>query len=154
MALLLTTFKYLGQLEVLPEKQDPEHKLLLSQVITKLKEGIVELVGYEKIHALDIDNHSDTVVNEITPTGDILENATFFEIRLIVNTEVTDMNDGGEELYYYVIDDMEMFNPRVTYVHHAGVEPVVKTVIGIDVKNNDVSIEYDDEDEILFASKD
>lgn len=142
--LLLVTLKYHEPLEVVPERQDPEHKLLLQRVIELMNAGVIQLGGYERIHAGEIDNHCDT--------DTATDNETVIEVRLIVNEFSTDLNDGGEELYEYVLDDLELCIPNITYAYTCGEAPLQKTVIGIDVKYApNPNVQYTDPDEIVYT---
>lgn len=121
----LVLFKYLGQLEI-PEEKDNRNEVVISQVISKLREGVVALDIYDEIHDLEIDNENDDQTS-------IIENSTIFEIRLLMDDEIIDFHDGGEDVYYYVLEDLELNKPEISYIYTAGDLPLMKTVIGIDI---------------------
>lgn len=124
MALLLVTFKYQGELQSVATEAGND--AILAEVIAKLKEGVVELSGYEPTHDLEIDNHCDG-------TETFLEAHTIFEVRLNVDLETVDLHDGGEDLYHYVLDALELTISSLSY-YQCGQEPAIKTVIAIDVE--------------------
>jgi hypothetical protein len=121
----LVLFKYLDHL-VIPDEKDNRNEVVINQVISKLREGVVALENYDEIHDLEIDNENDNQ----TP---VIENATIFEIRLLMDDEIVDFHDGGEDVYYYVLEDLELNKPEITYIYTAGDLPLMKTVIGIDI---------------------
>lgn len=121
----LVLFKYPDQL-VIPDEKDNRNEVIISQVISKLREGVVALDNYDEIHDLEIDNENDD-------PNPVIENSTIFEIRLLMDNEIVDFHDGGEDVYYYVLEDLELNKPEITYIYTAGDLPLIKTVIGIDI---------------------
>ena len=126
----LVIFRIREQLEF--AKDELESKAgLINQIIDKLKQGDVALLDFNRTHNEEIDNHCDS-------DEDVAEDHTLVEVRLDIlepldGEDPVDFNDGGEDVYYYTLEALEMRKADVTYIYTCGEEPLQKTIIGIDI---------------------
>jgi len=126
----LVTFKYEGQLNTLGthHHNNPE---IIKEIIALLRSGGVAMTNWEITHMEELDNPTD--LDET-----ILENHTLFEIRLEVDDregtdEAIDWHDGGDDLFHYVLDALELGEPEITYFYSCGEAPMQKTLLGVDI---------------------
>ncbi|ALM50323.1 hypothetical protein AMR72_16385 [Flavobacterium psychrophilum] len=134
----LVQLKYEGQLEAVEQNASDDH--IIKELTMHMQSGdTVALVTYELTHADEIDNHSDQDGSN--------ENATYFEIRLLVNEFAVDLHD-LESVYYYIIGQLSHCNAEITHKYYCGEAPLLKTVIGIDLHCDFQSIEFDDSDDL------
>lgn len=68
-------------------------------LIDNMKAGNVALRDYVKWHGYEIDNQAE----ELQP---IIKNETVFEVALEIDEKAVDWHDGGESLYYYVLEKL------------------------------------------------
>lgn len=127
---VMVTFKYESQLNTRMAK-DYTNGELVKEIVELLRGGGVEMCGYEQIHGEEIDNPCDT-------DEPVTENHTVMEVRLEINEspdeeEAIDWHDGGDSLFYYVLEALEEGEPEIMYFYTSGEEPMQKSVIGIEI---------------------
>lgn len=125
MGRILVTYKYEGQ----PEDTGDG---LVKELIGLLQAGGVAMTGWETIHGHEFDHHDDN-------HEPVLENHTIIEVRLDVNEEgldpeeQIDWHDGGDDLFHYVLEALELGEPEIMYFYTSGDAPMQKTTIGIEI---------------------
>ncbi|MHA3788307.1 hypothetical protein ACX0HA_08875 [Flavobacterium hauense] len=127
---VLVTFKYESQLNTSTATNYTNGELM-KEIVELLRAGGVEMCGWEEIHGEEIDNPCDT--NE-----PVIENHTLMEVRLEIHNpehpeEAIDWHDGGDDLFHYVMDALELGEPEIMYFYTIGDEPMQKSTIGIEI---------------------
>ena len=109
---LLVTFKYESQLNITTATNYTNGELI-NEIVTLLRAGGVAMTNWEHIHNFEFDNptHLDEPV---------VENHTILEVRLEIfdaphEEEEIDWHDGGDSLFHYVLEALELGEPEVTF---------------------------------------
>jgi len=90
----------------IPQESDRDFREVAGRLAAKMREGFMTLDSFISVEEImDADNHDDGQIPVVC-------NETLFEIVLLVDDSV-DLNDGGEELYYYVAEALEHRDGRV-----------------------------------------
>ena len=129
MSKMLVTFKYQSQLNINTATNYTNGELI-REIVVLLRDGVVELCSYKPIEGEEFDN--PCIDDDL-----ILDNETIMEVRLEIidaeEEERIDSHDGGENLYHYVLDALELGEPEVMYFYTNGDIPMQKSVIGIEI---------------------
>ena len=127
---MLVTFKYESQLNISTALNYTNGELI-NEIVTLLRNGGVAMTNWKDAHDLEFDSpvHHDEPV---------IENQTIMEVRLEIRNpdhpeENVDFQDGGDALFNYVLDALELGEPEVTYYYTNGEAPIQKSVIGIEI---------------------